>query len=646
MNRFSDLPSLALVRGLGLAFLLALMMAACVPVVAAAGDQPGTGDQAAADPVITVWHGATQEFGTRGNPQLWINILGNARGVNRLQYSLNDGPYIDIARAGGSGAMAPALEDLWHPGGIKQDLLPEGDRGSVGQGALGPGALDVVASDRLESPGDFNVEIRTADLLDGENIVRIRANKDDEFVEPVTVRYAAGNSWQIPYSIDWDLVTDIADVAQVVDGQWQIEGDGIRPTVTGYDRVVAIGDLYWQDFDLLVPITLHEFSEPDIGGVGVVARWLGHFQVEDEQPGKGWWNMGAYGLYRNRFDDGDKRDHSKLWMYTGHYDIVKDDSGFRMDPGIPYYYRMRVQTKKAGDSGFYSFKVWEVGEPEPAGWTFAVQDSKPEGWQPEEPKESPRSGSVLLVAHEVDATFGDVVIQPLVDLAVSMAGSGSVQTSPELVGESDAYLYGDTVRLEALADPGWVFVGWSGDQISTQNPFMLTLMADTELVATFGLPRSLDIAVVGQGRVVRDPEQEEYGEGAVVMLEAKPDPGNAFVGWSGDLLSTQNPVTLTMMADTEIVATFSLAHSLDVEVVGNGSVARDPEQDEYADGSVVVLRPRPDPGWTFNGWGGANGDELSKLGDDTWSLAVDGDKAVTALFGPARIFLPIVNRAR
>ena len=284
--------------------------------------------------------------------------------------------------------------------------------------------------------------------------------------------------------------------------------------------------------------------------------------------------MGAYGLYRNRFEA--ETDRSKLWMYTGHYDIVRDESGFKVDPDIPYYFRMRVQTKNAGDSGFYSFKVWKVGETEPEDWTFAVQDSKPEGWLPGQPKESPLSGSVLLVAHEVDATFGDVVIRPLVDLTVSTAGSGSVQTSPELAGESDAYLYGDAVRLEARADPGWALVGWSGDQITTQNPVTLTLASDTDIVATFGLARGLDVEVAGNGSVVRDPEQEQYGEGA-----------------------------------------------------------------------VVLLMPNPESGWRFSGWGGPDGAKVRQRGDGTWSLVIDGDMAVTAVFdNPPRIFLPMVNRAR
>ena len=101
-------------------------------------------------------------------------------------------------------------------------------------------------------------------------------------------------------AIDWDSVADIRDVVQVVDGQWAKDGDNIRTMSTGYDRIVALGDMGWDDFQVTVPVTIHAFPDPNAGGVGVVARWQGHFQIDDEQPGRGWWQIGAYGFYRNR----------------------------------------------------------------------------------------------------------------------------------------------------------------------------------------------------------------------------------------------------------------------------------------------------------------------------------------------------------
>ena len=85
-------------------------------------------------PVIDVWYGDTQRFGHLGNPQPWVNILGNvasAAGMASLTFSLNGGP----ARSLSLGC------DLY----------------------------------RLARPGDFNIDIHIQELHKGMNEVRIIA---------------------------------------------------------------------------------------------------------------------------------------------------------------------------------------------------------------------------------------------------------------------------------------------------------------------------------------------------------------------------------------------------------------------------------------------------------------------------------------
>ena len=76
--------------------------------------------------------------------------------------------------------------------------------------------------------------------------------------ERVNVFYYCNTYWPRTYSIDWGTVTNIQDVAQIVDGSWSLEGIGIRPVITGYDRLIAIGDVdpTWKDYEVTVPITL------------------------------------------------------------------------------------------------------------------------------------------------------------------------------------------------------------------------------------------------------------------------------------------------------------------------------------------------------------------------------------------------------
>ena len=210
--------------------------------------------QASDGPVILVWDGPYQVFGQPGMAQRWVNILGNVTvpeplDVESLTYTLNGGPDMPLA-------MGPD------------------DR-------------------RLVNPGDFNVEIDHADLVDGENEVIITATDNDdppnETTETVTIDYAEGNVWPETYSIHWNTVDYVQDVAQIVDGNWDnLETDGVqgaRILEMGYDRVLAIGDLDWDDYEITVPITVHGFDSGPLppysvsAGFGMTMRWTGHTDI-------------------------------------------------------------------------------------------------------------------------------------------------------------------------------------------------------------------------------------------------------------------------------------------------------------------------------------------------------------------------------
>jgi len=66
----------------------------------------------------------------------------------------------------------------------------------------------------------------------------------------------------------------------------------------------------------------------------------------------------------------------------------------------------------------------------------------------------------------------------------------------------------------------------------------------------------LDTTVIGSGSIVRTPGESTYANGTSVELTAIPEPGWAFVGWSGSLAGLTNPETLTMDADKAVTATF------------------------------------------------------------------------------------------
>src|SRR6185503_4584315 len=67
--------------------------------------------------------------------------------------------------------------------------------------------------------------------------------------------------------------------------------------------------------------------------------------------------------------------------------------------------------------------------------------------------------------------------------------------------------------------------------------------------------------------------------------------------------------------------------SITVNIVGNGSVTKNPNQTTYAGGQVVQLTAVSAAGWTFSGWSG----DLSGSASPA-SLTVSGNRNVTATF--------------
>jgi hypothetical protein len=141
---------------------------------------------------------------------------------------------------------------------------------------------------------------------------------------------------------------------------------------------------------------------------------------------------------------------------------------------------------------------------------------------------------------------------------VNTVGEGDVEVQPE----QGSYVYGDVVTLAATADTGWIFDGWSGGVMGMDEVVTHTIVGDTVVTATFeAVLYTLEVNIVGEGDVEVEPDQDSYVYGGVVTLTATADPGWIFAGWSGDAVSTDNPLELTMEGDTAVTATFEGAET-------------------------------------------------------------------------------------
>ena len=311
-------------------------------------------------PSVAVWYGNTKTFGQLGNPQKWINILGNVAssvGIISLTYSLNGGP--------------------------DQAL------------AIGPDGARLVGS------GDFNIEIDHASLINGANTVEIEAMDSWGMVttEMVTINYTPGNVWPLPYTADWGTITNIQEVeqvAQIVDGFWELTPGGIRTVQTGYDRTIAVGDETWlSDYEVTVPITTHS----DFAGMGVAIGWQGHTDDEAPHSPRIEWPLQALAWVRG----GLSNSSLEIVTYGGlsGWEVIQAAQPVITAANVTYILKTRSEYLGSGTSRVY-VKFWPQSDAEPTGWNISADVPT-------------RDGSVLLVAYDANVTFGNVEIIPLFD---------------------------------------------------------------------------------------------------------------------------------------------------------------------------------------------------------------------------------------
>ena len=219
---------------------------------------------------------------------------------------------------------------------------------------------------------------------------------------------------------------------------------------------------------------------------------------------------------------------------------------------------------------------------------------------------------------------------------VAVVGTGTVTKQPD----KTTYLCGDEVVLSASTVPGWSFAGYSGD-FTGQSPLASVIIdAPKNVIATFTQDQYLLNVVIDndgiggeQNAVVKSPDQATYVYGDVVQLTAVPQPGWAFVGWSGAVNSTSPTVSVTMLKTETVTANFvQEEYDLTLNVINEGigtggTVSATPLKSTYVYGDVVTLRATPNQGWTFGGWSGA----VTSTNAET-QLTITDDAIVNATF--------------
>ncbi len=150
-------------------------------------------------------------------------------------------------------------------------------------------------------------------------------------------------------------------------------------------------------------------------------------------------------------------------------------------------------------------------------------------------------------------------------LTITTEGAEGAEVSPSGIIE---VVHGQKISIKVLSvPPGYMFDHWqlfSGEAVIADTDSAsttVTLTAGDAEIAAFFVDEafSLNVYILGNGSIIKDPDQKNYSPGSVVNLIAAADSGWIFSGWSGYLEDTMNPVEIIMERDISVYATFENA---------------------------------------------------------------------------------------
>ena len=217
-------------------------------------------------------------------------------------------------------------------------------------------------------------------------------------------------------------------------------------------------------------------------------------------------------------------------------------------------------------------------------------------------------------------------------ITLSAGEGGTVSTTG---GEYEA---GQTVSVTATPQGEYVFTSWSdGNTDATRT---ITVSSNNTLAANFEKRKyPLTVNFEGEGEVIEEivnaGRTTDYDSGTTVKLTAQAAAEWIFVGWTGDIESTEESVQVVIGEPKEVTATFEKKkYPLSVNIEGEGEVIEEiieaGRTTEYDSGTIVKLTAEPEGEWLFIGWSGDIGDIDPT--ENPIQLTIIGSKTVTATF--------------
>ena len=196
---------------------------------------------------------------------------------------------------------------------------------------------------------------------------------------------------------------------------------------------------------------------------------------------------------------------------------------------------------------------------------------------------------------------------------------------------SGEYNEGDRIELVATPFTGYDFIGWSDG--NKDNPRLLTVSKDEELIAQFDIKKATVKIEAGEGGTVNDSTANgTYNYGTNVRIIATPNDNFRFVAWSDGSKEADRYIKLT--EDTVITASFEALPTCTLTIAaGEGGLVRATGVDVFDttytrvfdENEVVSIEAKANEGYSFYMWSDGNTNAVR-------TLTLTEDISLTAIF--------------
>jgi len=191
--------------------------------------------------------------------------------------------------------------------------------------------------------------------------------------------------------------------------------------------------------------------------------------------------------------------------------------------------------------------------------------------------------------------------------------------------------YGHGIAVDGDGDAYVAGMTSSGDFPTTPSAYDTSFNGGIDVFIT-KIPTlcDLSISITTGGTTDPEPGTYTYDSGTEVIIEAIPESGYRFSGWTGDVPSGQendNPITITMDSDKSVTANFIRQYTLTISTGTGGTTDPSPESYIYDVGTQVSVRAIANSGYRFSGWSGDASGTTNPI-----TITMDSDKSIAANF--------------